>query len=265
MNRITMKFNELSKKHKKALITYITGGDPSIEKTEELIYAMERGGADIIEIGIPFSDPLADGPVIQKAALRAFDGGITIEKIMNCIEKVRQHTEIPLLYLAYYNTIFHYGAERFIEKCKRVGIDGLIIPDLPLEERGEIMEHMKDNGIALIPLVAPTSRERIRSIVQGCEGFVYCVSSLGVTGTRAEFDPRVEAFLKEVKESSFLPTAVGFGISDGKAVQRFQQMADGAIVGSALVKVVEKTNGDPRALQTAVEELKEVPSIPRNS
>lgn len=255
MNRIEQKFNELKKQHKTAYITYVTAGDPSIEQTEKLVYAMEDAGADIIEIGIPFSDPLADGPVIQDAAVRALTNGVTISKIMNCVVNIRKNTNIPLLYLVYFNTILNYGVKDFVAKCVEVGIDGLIIPDLPLEERKEIIEYISENNIALIPLVAPTSKERIKDVISGGNGFVYCVSSLGVTGTRQDFYSGIEEYLEDVKKQSNLPIAIGFGISDKSKVERFSKIVDGVIVGSAIVRVVEKTNGDVEAVKDKIKDI----------
>ncbi|MCY6483205.1 tryptophan synthase subunit alpha [Clostridium aestuarii] len=244
MNRIEKKFNELKENNKKALITYITAGDPSIEKTEQLIYAKERAGASIIEVGIPFSDPLADGPIIQKAAQNALNNGIKLKDIFNCIERVRKNTEISMVFLVYYNTILAYGIKEFVDKCEEIGIDGFVIPDLPLEEQDEIIPYIKKNNVALIPLVAPTSKERIKDVVEGKKGFVYCISSLGVTGMKDGFYEEVDEFLKTVKKHTDLPIAIGFGISSREDVERFTPYVDGVIVGSAIVKKIHETKGD---------------------
>lgn len=255
MNRIDKRFNELKNENKKALITYITAGDPSIEKTEEIIYAKERGGASIIEIGIPFSDPLADGPIIQKAAQNALENGIKISKIFECIKNVRKNTDIPLVFLVYFNSILCYGVEEFIKKCSEIGMDGLIIPDLPYEEENEVMQYIKDSNIALIPLIAPTSKHRIKDILKNKNGFVYCISSLGVTGMKDGFYKEVDEFLSSVREHTNLPIAVGFGISTKEDVKRFSSLVDGVIVGSAIVKKVDDSNGDLIEIEEFVKEL----------
>lgn len=255
MNRIEKRFQELRDNNKKALITYITAGHPSINKTEELIYAQERGGASIIEIGIPYSDPVADGPVIEKAAQIALKGGTNLESIFNTVKKTRKNTNIPLVFLAYYNTIFAYGLERFINKCSEIGIDGLIIPDLPLEEQEEILPYIKGKDVALIPLVAPTSKARIKDVVKDKKGFVYCISSLGVTGRLGEFHDGVEEFLDKVRECTSLPVAVGFGISSKEHIEKLKDHVDGVIVGSALVKKVEESDGNLKMIEEFVREL----------
>lgn len=257
MNRINQKFRKLKEFKKSAFIAFLEAGDPSIEKTEELIYAMEESGVDIIEIGIPFSDPLADGPVIQDATLRAFKIGISIKKIFDCVERVRENTEIPLLFLVYFNTIFNYGIEKFVKKCKEVGIDGLIIPDLPLEEREDILQYNKKYKVALIPMVAPTSKNRIKKVIEGCDGFVYCVSSLGVTGVRQDFHKDLDDFLNLVKDQSAIPIAVGFGISSREDIRRLSKKADGVIVGSAIVSVIGETQGECEAVKRKIIELME--------
>ena len=255
MNRIEKKFKELG--DKKALITYITAGDPSLDQTEQLIYAMERGGADIIEMGIPYSDPIADGPVIQEAGKRALDNGTKLFKVFEVVKKAREKTEIPLVFLIYFNTILSQGIENFIKKCQEAGVDGLIIPDLPLEEREEISKFTEGSGLDLIPLVAPNSKERLGDIInQGGSGFVYCISSFGVTGVRNNFDVDLKSFLEEVRAETDLPLAVGFGISSREHVEKIHRIADGAIVGSAIVKLVHETKGDLKVIERKVRELK---------
>ncbi len=244
MNRIEKKFKELKQTGKKALISYVTAGDPSIEATESLIYALERAGSSIIELGIPFSDPLADGPVIQHAAKRALDNGVTLKKIFHQIKKVRANTEIPLVFLVYYNTILAYGRKEFINTCEDIGIDGLIIPDLPIEEQDELTPFIIESNILLIPLVAPTSKNRIVDILQGKQGFVYCISSLGVTGMNQHFYKEINEFLLYVKQHTDLPIAIGFGISSEDDIKRFTPYVDGVIIGSAIVKKVHQSNGE---------------------
>ncbi|PAB59496.1 tryptophan synthase subunit alpha [Anaeromicrobium sediminis] len=239
-SRITKKFNRLREKDEKALIAYITSGDPNLDRTLNLVLQMEKAGADIIELGIPYSDPLADGPVIQRAAQRALKVGTNIDSIFPMVFKVREKTEIPLVFLVYFNSIYRYGIKRFLDKCKDSGVDGLIIPDLPLEERRELNEVMKDYPIDLIPLVAPTSEDRIRKIVSGAEGFVYCISSKGVTGTRDSFEVDLSNFINKVKKHTSIPLAIGFGISNEETIKKLKGLCDGLIVGSAIIEKVEE-------------------------
>ena len=253
MSRIGKKFEELA--GKTAFIGYITAGDPSIEKTKDLVLALEKGGCDIVELGIPYSDPVADGPVIQLAAQRALDNGTTIEKIFDVVKDIRKVSQIPLVFLVYYNSIYASGIEKFVRSCVEIGVDGLIIPDLPLEERDEILPFL-NKDIDLIPLVAPNSGDRVEKILENGGGFVYCISSFGVTGTREEFDSSISEYLNEVKKVSELPLAIGFGISTRKDVEIFETLANGVIVGSALVKVVAETDGDAKALEDKVKELR---------
>lgn len=255
MNRISAKFKKLKTESKTAFIGYVTGGDPSIEKTVELVHAMEIGGADIVEIGVPYSDPLADGPIIQDAALRAFDTGICVNDIFNCVKEIRKSSQVPLLFLVYYNTIFNIGNEEFAKRCKNAGVDGLIVPDLPMEERKELQIYTDKEDICLVPLVAPTSKERVADIAHEKAGFVYCVSTMGVTGVRDTFNANVSAYLKDVKSQTSIPIAVGFGISSREKVKFFSQYADGVIVGSAIVKKVHETGADANALTTFIREL----------
>ena len=255
MNRITAKFEELKAQRKTAFIGYLTAGDPSIDKSPELVAAIERGGADIIEIGIPYSDPLADGPVIQQAGLRAFAGGVTVAKVFDAAKKVRESSEVPLLFLVYYNTIYSMGCDKFVTRCKEVGIDGLIVPDLPMEERDELKVLTDAKDICLIPLVAPTSKDRVRDIAQGSSGFVYCVSAMGVTGMRNEFRNDITDYLEDVKSQTDLPIAVGFGIGSREAAKHFSQYADGVIVGSAIVNAIDESAGDAEKVELFVREL----------
>jgi tryptophan synthase alpha chain len=257
MNRIEAKFNQLKKNNEKALITYITAGSPSLQCTEELIYAQERAGAAIVEIGIPFSDALADGPIIQKAAEDALRKGTTVKGIFEVIKKARKNTEVPLVFLVYYNTLLAYGVEKFVNNCCEFGIDGLIIPDLPYEEQHEVTQFLEDKELALIPLVAPTSEDRISKIVENKKGFVYCVSSLGVTGMKDGFYGDVEAYLKTVKELADIPIAVGFGVGSKADVEKFAPHVDAVIVGTAIVKLVNETEGNAEKLIEFIEELKD--------
>ncbi len=253
MNRICQKMKELKEKKKTALITYITAGDPNIKQTEELIYALEKGGAHIVEIGIPHSDPIADGPVIQDAAQRSLEAGTKIKDIFECVKQVRMNSQVPIGFLVYYNMVYAYGIQAFVEECANIGVDGLIIPDLPLEEQDEIMPYLKATKVALIPLVAPTSKARIKHITSRGNGFVYCISSMGITGQESSFYKDVDLFLKTVRESTDLPIAVGFGISSKEDVERFEGLVDGVIIGSAIVKEIYKCQGN-------LEEVKKIVS-----
>lgn len=256
MNRIEEKMNMLKEKNRKAFIGFLTAGDPTLEKTIQLVKSLEDGGSDIIEIGIPYSDPLADGPIIQEASTRAFKNEkLSVANIMEIVKEIRKETNIPLLFLVYINTILVYGKEKFIKDCVNVGIDGLIIPDLPLEEREELNELMLASDLALIPMVAPTSKERITKIVKGCKGFVYCVSSLGVTGRASEFHKDVKAYLQDVKSKTDLPIAVGFGISRPEDISGLYNYADGFIVGSAIVNKIGESNGNPKVVKEFVKSL----------
>ncbi|MDS1029592.1 tryptophan synthase subunit alpha [Bacillota bacterium LX-D] len=241
MNRITKKFDHLKNTGKKAMITYIMGGDLGLETTYALTLELEKAGADIIELGIPFSDPIADGPVIQRAANRALEGGTSIAGIMEAVRKIRQLSNVPLVFLVYYNSIFTYGVERFLAASAAAGIDGLIVPDLPLEERDELLGNMGAYGLHLIPLVAPTSHERIKQITANAGGFVYCISTTGVTGQRSKINTDIKEYMKEVAACTNLPRALGFGISGPEMAEDFKDYCDGIIVGSAIVHEMEKS------------------------
>ncbi len=240
MNRIDLKLQALKDQNKKALITFITSGDGGYETTENAVYEMERAGADIIELGVPFSDPIAEGPVIQNASERSLANGTTLVGIFEMVNKIRKNTKIPLLLMMYLNTIFRFGTEKFFNLCKQNGIDGVIVPDLPFEEKDEIQDIADKYGIISISLVAPTSEERIEKIASNASGFLYCVSSTGVTGMRNEFTTNFDDFFKKIKTYSNIPCALGFGISTPEQVKDIKQYCDGVIVGSAIVKHVEK-------------------------
>ncbi|WP_373213368.1 tryptophan synthase subunit alpha [Ruminococcus sp. 5_1_39BFAA] len=221
----------------KAFIPFITCGDPSLEITEQIVYAMEEAGADLIELGIPFSDPTAEGPVIQAANVRALSGGVTTDKIFDMVERIRKNTDIPMVFMTYANVVFSYGTERFIKKAAELGMDGLILPDVPFEEKEEFDIVCKQHGLDLISLIAPTSHDRIRTIAKEAEGFVYCVSSLGVTGMRSQITTDIGAMVALVKQEKDIPCAVGFGISNPEQAEKMAAQADGVIVGSAIVKI----------------------------
>ena len=221
----------------KAFIPFITCGDPSLEVTEQLVYAMEEAGANLIELGIPFSDPTAEGPVIQAANTRALSGGVTTDKIFDMVARLRQKTQIPMVFMTYANVVFSYGTERFIKRAADLGMDGLILPDVPFEEKEEFDTVCQKYGLDLVSLIAPTSHDRIRMIAKEANGFVYCVSSLGVTGVRSEITTDIGAMVNLVKEESDIPCAVGFGISTPEQAARMAEKCDGVIVGSAIVKL----------------------------
>lgn len=222
----------------KAFIPFVTCGDPDLETTEGIIKAMAAAGADIIELGIPFSDPTAEGPIIQGANLRALQGGVDTDKIMDMVARIRPEVSCPLVFMTYGNIVFHYGVERFAKRAAEAGIDGLILPDTPYEEKDEFAPIMAEHGIAYISLIAPTSEDRIGVIAKEAQGFVYCVSSLGVTGLRPQITTDIDAMVGLVRAATDVPVAVGFGISDAQAAAKMAGLSDGAIVGSAIVKII---------------------------
>jgi tryptophan synthase alpha chain len=224
----------------KAFIGFLTGGDPSIEKSAEFIRAMAAAGADLIEIGIPFSDPIAEGSVIQEANIRALKAGATVEKLFELVESLRSGAalSIPLVFLTYLNPVLCYGYERFFDRCRRSGVDGIIIPDLPFEEHGELSGIAAAHGIDLISLIAPTSEERIAVIAQAAKGFIYIVSSMGVTGERGEIKTDLASIIASVRAHSAVPSAVGFGIHTPEQAAEIARLADGVIVGSAICKLI---------------------------
>ena len=224
----------------KAFIPFITCGDPDLETTELLVKAAVNNGADLVELGIPFSDPTAEGPVIQGANLRALNGGVTTDKIFDLVRKLRLDVTVPMVFMTYANVVFSYGAEQFIATCKEVGIDGLILPDLPFEEKEEFLPLCRQYDVALISLIAPTSENRIAMIAKEAEGFIYIVSSLGVTGTRSEISTDLQSIVDVIRENTDTPCAIGFGISTPEQAKKMSQIADGVIVGSAIIKIIEK-------------------------
>lgn len=228
----------------KAFIPFVTGGDPALETTEKLLYEMAESGADLIEIGIPFSDPIAEGPVIQEADERALRGGCTTDRLFDLVERVRRKLELPLVFMTYYNPIYSYGCDAFMKNCKRVGIDGVIVPDLPFEEKDELKSVCGQYGIELISLIAPTSKDRIKTIAKEAEGFIYCVSSMGVTGVRSEITSDIGGMVSLVREVTDLPVAIGFGIATPAQAQQMAAFGDGVIVGSAIVKMIASQGKD---------------------
>lgn len=235
----------------KAFIPFITCGDPSLAVTEQAVYAMAEAGADLIELGIPFSDPTAEGPVIQAANVRALAGGVTTDKIFDMVRRIRRKTDIPMVFMTYANVVFSYGSERFIRTAAEIGMDGLILPDVPYEEKAEFDPLCRQYGMDLISLIAPTSHERIRMIAREAAGFVYCVSSLGVTGVRSNITTDIGAMVQLVKQEREIPCAVGFGISTPAQAADMASRSDGAIVGSAIVKLCAQYGADcvPRVAQ----------------
>lgn len=239
MNRIAEAF-----KDKKAFIPFVTAGDPDIDTTEQLILRMAAAGADLIEIGIPFSDPIAEGPVIQEADERALSTGITTDDIFRMVERIRTRIDIPLAFMTYVNPIYTYGAERFMANCRKAGVDAVIVPDVPYEEKEELKPFCDQYEITLISMIAPTSQERIHKIAGDAEGFIYCVSSMGVTGVRSEFSNAVSDMIRLVKEVKDIPCAIGFGISTTDQANQMASISDGVIVGSAIIKIIAKYGQD---------------------
>jgi tryptophan synthase alpha chain len=225
-------------KHPKAFVPFITSGDPDLEITKKLIVAMDKAGASVVELGIPFSDPVAEGEVIQQANLRALKKGCTTDKIFDMIKEVRKETQVPLVFLTYINPIFTYGTDKFYAKCAEVGVDGTIIPDIPFEEKAEVLGSCKKYGVDLISLIAPTSADRIQMIAKEAMGYIYLVSSLGVTGVRTTITTDLGAIVKEIRKVSKKPVAVGFGIATPEQAKQMATLSDGAIVGSAIVKII---------------------------
>jgi tryptophan synthase alpha chain len=241
MNRIDAKFTELRAARKKAFIAFITAGDPSLPQTVELVLALEKAGADIIELGVPFSDPLADGPTIQNASFRALRKGTTLPKILAAVKKIRQSSDIPLALMTYYNPVFHFGEPRFVRAAKAAGVDGLIIPDLPVEEAGELRRAALDHDLSTVFFLAPTTaKARMPLIVRASTGFIYFLSVTGVTGARTAVPADLKQNIRLARRYTNKPICVGFGISTPQQVRSVAGIADGVIVGSAIVKEIEK-------------------------
>ncbi len=230
--------------HGKAFIPFITGGDPDLETTEKLLYVCQEAGADLIEIGIPFSDPVAEGVVIQEANERALSAGCTTDKLFDMVKRAREKVTVPMVFMTYINPIYTYGKEKFMKRCVECQMDGVIVPDLPFEEKEELSGVCEEYGIDLISLIAPTSHERIRMIAEEAKGFIYCVSSMGVTGVRSEIKTNIKEMTEMVREVTDLPCAVGFGISEPEQAREMAAVSDGAIVGSAIVKIVARYGRD---------------------
>lgn len=230
--------------HGKAFVAFITCGDPDLETTAKAVRAMAEGGADLIELGIPFSDPTAEGPVIQSANVRALSAGTTTDKIFEMVKKLRNDVKIPMVFMTYANVVFSYGTERFAEMCAQVGMDGVILPDVPYEEKEEFAPIFEAHGLELVSLIAPTSADRIAMIAKEAKGFIDVVSSLGVTGVRSEITTDIGALTEQIRAVTDVPCAVGFGISTPEQAAKMAKVSDGAIVGSAIVRLMEKYGRD---------------------
>lgn len=241
----------------KAFIPFFTCGDPDLETTEKAVLKAVENGADLIELGIPFSDPTAEGPVIQAANIRALKNGITTDDVFELVKRLREKTDVPMVFMTYANVVFSYGSDRFIARCAREGIDGIIIPDLPYEEKDEFQPYCDRYGVDLISLIAPTSEDRIEKIARDASGFLYIVSSLGVTGVRNEFSDALHSVITQVRKSTDLPCAIGFGISTPEQARNMAELSDGAIVGSAIIKLLEKHGKDaPDVIGEYVSQMK---------
>lgn len=248
-NRIERKMQQLQEKGEKAFITYMTAGLPDIAGCKELIKAQEKAGADVLELGIPFSDPVADGPVIQAASYKSIQLGTNMKKVFALMKEVRSEgVELPIIFMMYYNTALYFGLEKFVEECIASGVDGLIIPDLPLEEQGELQKFLtKEKAPILIELVSPVSASRVPAILEHARGFVYCVSGMGVTGQSGNFHKEILNYLSGVKKAAKIPVMMGFGIEQAKDVAPMKEVIDGAIVGSHFITLLETNDYKPEA------------------
>lgn len=241
MNRIDKRFKELKARKKKAFIPYVMAGDPSLNETKKVVMMLEECGADIIELGVPFTDPLADGPVIQRAADRAQKKGVTLKKVIALVKELRRKTDIPIILMTYYNPVFKYSDERFFSDAKKAGVDGVIIPDLPPDEADGLIKFARKSDIATIFLLAPTStEERIKKVAGSSTGFIYYVSMTGITGSKLVLDSSIRRSIKNIHKITDKPVAVGFGVSNPAEAKVVAGIADGVIVGSAIVKKVQE-------------------------
>lgn len=257
MNRIEERMQKLQNDNKKALITYITAGLPNMDKTVEIVKAQAEAGVDVIELGIPFSDPVADGPVIQDASYRSILNGTNLTMCFDAMKEIRKDCEVPIVFMMYYNTICYYGVENFVKKCIEVGVDGLIVPDLPFEEQDEIRACMEgQDALISIQLVSPVSKQRVPMILENAKGFVYCVSQMGVTGKSANFHKDIRNYLSAVKSVSKIPVMMGFGIRSAADVEPLRDIIDGAIVGSAFIKLMDANNFDANVAKDYVATFK---------
>ncbi|MCM1115389.1 MAG: tryptophan synthase subunit alpha [Clostridium sp.] len=253
MNKIAKAFE-----NGKAFIGFVTAGDPNMEVSQQIMLNMAKAGCDLIEIGIPFSDPIAEGPVIQEANLRSLSQGTTTDKVFELTKKVSSQIDIPLVYMTYLNVLFKYGYDKFLDKAREAGVSGVIIPDMPYEEKEELQSVAKKYDIEVVSLIAPTSEDRIKMIAGDAEGFVYTVSSLGVTGTRSEIKTDLETVTKAIKVATSIPVAIGFGINTPEQAAQYSHIADGIIVGSAIVKIIEQYGADaPSRVYDYVKSMKD--------
>jgi len=244
MNRIDKTFKILKSKKRKAFIPFITAGDPNLKTTEELVLNFEQAGADIVELGVPFSDPLADGPTIQASSQRALKRSVNLDKILETVKRIRQKSQIPIALMTYYNPVFHYGEDKFICNARKCGVDGVIVPDLPPEEAKGLIKAAKAQGLSTVFFLAPTTtKRRMKSIVRAATGFIYYVSITGVTGADKKFSGEMAAHIRSAKRMTNKPVCVGFGVSAPAQVKSVTAMADGVIVGSAIIKQIEKNKG----------------------
>lgn len=240
----------------KTFIGFITSGDPDLETTEKIVYAMDKAGCDLIELGIPFSDPTAEGPVIQEANVRALSNGVTTDKVFEMINRIRKNTDIPMVFMTYANVVYSYGIEKFCQKMVEGNMSGMILPDVPFEEKEEFDTVCEEYGLDLISMIAPTSHQRIQTIAKEANGFIYCVSSLGVTGVRSKITTDISAMVDLVREVTDVPVAVGFGISTPEQAKKMASQSDGAIVGSAIIKIIEKYVKDaPQYVEAYVKKM----------
>jgi len=262
MGRIGNKFEELRGKNEKALIVYLTAGDPSLDRTKELIFGLEKAGVDILEIGVPFSDPTADGPVIQAASQRALMTGTTLENVLNMVAEIRQTSQIPIVLFGYFNPIFAYGVDKFADAAKKAGVDGVLVVDLPPEEAGELRVFSDAAGIDFISLVAPTTdRDRLKIILRRATGFLYYISITGVTGSAA---PKIEDIAREVskiRKLTKMPIAVGFGISSPTQAKEIGTLADGVVIGSAVVKLIDENRNSSDLVKIVSDYTNEIKTV----
>ena len=260
MNRIEEKMAQLKEAGKKAFITYTTAGLPDLDTTKRIIRTQEAAGIDVIELGIPFSDPVADGPVIQDASYKAILNGTTLKKVFELMKDIRNDgCNVPIIFMMYYNTIYHYGIKDFVKKCIECGVDGLIVPDLPFEEQKELQTAINEdeNAPILIQLVAPVSKQRIPMLLENARGFIYCVSQMGVTGKGANFHKDIRKYLEKVKSVSKVPVMMGFGIRTAQDVKPLKDVIDGAIVGSHFIKLLESSNFSDETITTYIKTFKQ--------
>ena len=257
MNKISQIFE-----NNKAFIAFLTAGDPDAESTISYIKEIANAGADLIEIGIPFSDPTAEGIVIQEANIRALRNGMNTEKVFEIVKEVRKEIKIPLVFMTYLNPVFHYGYDNFFKKCEELEVDGIIIPDLPFEEKAEVEIYANKHKVTVISMIAPTSKQRIKKIAKEAKGFIYIVSSMGVTGVRNEIQTDLDSIIKSIREVTETPCAIGFGINTEKQAAEMAKIADGVIVGSAIIKIIEKNkNQVNQELNTYVKKMKKATEV----